>query len=199
MRWCWPCLLLLTLCLGTQAAAAQAPWPARPSSHGFQPLSETLQREKPRDPGAFARGAAIFGSVSAGLLFGGAIAIAAVDDLPSERVTRGFWLGTATLSSPIIALGAYTARKRARVDGFKGVRLLGWTSWTFAIANGILQWYEAFQGQSQPWGLTVGLGALGAMATLPLSLDAFVCARRATMRRFLSNVQLGPLSLRARF
>jgi hypothetical protein len=137
--------------------------------------------------------------VSAGLLFGGAVAIAAVDDLPSEKVTRGLWLGTVTLSSPFVALGAYTARKRARVDGFKGVRLLGWTSWSFAMANGIVQWVEAFRDQSQPWGLTVGLGALGAMATLPLALDAFVCARRATMRRFLGSVQLGPMALRVRF
>lgn len=135
-----------------------------------------------RDPGGFARGAAIGGTVGAGLLLGGSVAIALVDDLESERITRGVWLGTLTLTAPIIALGAWTARRRAEVEGYKQLRWLGWTSWTFAVANGGLQWYQAFHDRSLSPGLTVGLGALGALSLLPLSLDAFVSARRATMR-----------------
>jgi hypothetical protein len=193
MRWRWLFSLLVSLWLCTSAAEAQAPWPTR------APQASPSKPRAARDPGAFARAAAIFGTVSAGILLGGSIAIAAVDDLPSERITRGVWLGVLTVSSPFVALGAYTARKRARVDGYKAVRLLGWTSWSFGLANGVLQWYEAFHGNSQPWGLTVGLGALGALATLPLAIDAFVSGRRASMRRYFHAVSLGPLAVRVQF
>ena len=194
MRGCWLLLLLVILGSYSEPAAAQAPWPARPTQGVTLPKPRSA-----RNPGSFAQGAAIFGTVSAGLLLGGAIAIAAVDDVESERITRGVWLGVASLSPPIIALGGWSARKRAKVQGYKSLRLLGWSSWSFAVANGILQGYEAFHDESQPWGLTVGLGALGVLATLPLSFDAFVCARRARMRGFLTSMRVSPFGLSARF
>jgi hypothetical protein len=140
------------------------------------------QTSSRRDPGAFARGAGIYGAVTAGLLLGGAVAMAAAPDVESERITRGIWLGTLTLSVPFVALGGWTARHRADVEGFKQLRVLGWTSWVFGIANGILQWYGALHDDTQPWGLTVGLGAVGALAVLPLALDAVVSGQRASMR-----------------
>jgi hypothetical protein len=150
------------------------------------------------DPGAFARGAAIYGTVSAALLFGGAITMAAMPDAESERITRGVWLGTLTLSVPFVALGGWTARHRADVEGYKQLRVLGWTSWVFGIANGILQWYETFRDDTQPWGLTVGLGAVGAISVLPLALDAFTSGRRASMRKRWS-VGMGPRGVSVRF
>jgi hypothetical protein len=156
---------------------------AAPVAAQPQRAQEPPSFSSPRDPGAFARGAAIMGTVSGVLLLGGSVAIAVVDDVESERITRGLWVGTLTLSAPIVALGAWTARDRGQVEGYKQLRWLGWTTWTFALANGVLQWVEAFDGQSQPPGLTIGLGALGALALLPLSLDAFASAHRASMRK----------------
>jgi hypothetical protein len=184
-------LVSLWLCDARAEAQQQAPIPIT--------LPAQSSADPPRDPGAFARGAAIYGIVASGLLLGGAITIAAVDDVHSEHVTRGVWLGTVALSAPFVALGGWTARKRTGVKGYKGVRFLGFTSWTFGVANGILQWYEALHDESQPWGLTVALGADGVMATLPLSLDAFISGRRASKRHHFVRFSLGPLSLRGEF
>lgn len=178
--------LALTLVL-TSSALADAPVP-------IQPARSPVPAPPARDPGAFARGAAIYGLVSSALLFGGAIAIAAVSDVDSERITRGVWFGVAAFSPPFVALGAWTARKRTGVEGYKALRVLGFAAYSGVVGNGILQWYLAFQRESQPWGLTVGLGALSVVATLPEALDAHVSGRRARGRRY--GVSPGGFTLR---
>src|SRR5688500_13380726 len=94
--------------------------------------TESGVRSRP-DPGAFARGAAIYGAIGAGLLLGGAVAMAVVPDAENERITRGVWLGTFTLSVPFVALGGWTARHRADVEGYRQLRILGFSSWVFGI------------------------------------------------------------------
>src|SRR5688572_3263505 len=100
-------LVVLVVSLWLRAASTEA--------QQNQPVAVTLpplgSGKPPRDPGGFARGAAIYGTISAALMFGGSIAIAAVDDLESERITRGVWVGMLTFSTPFIALGGWTARK----------------------------------------------------------------------------------------
>jgi hypothetical protein len=155
-----------------------------------------------RDPGKLARGGAIFGMVSAGLLLGGSIAIALVDDFASERSTRGAWVGLLAVSAPFVAVSGWSARRRMKVQGYKQLRVLGWTTWTLALANGVLQWYESFHHEQPPVAITMVLGGLGALALLPLSFDAFASGHRATMK---ARIGLGMLpggagmSLRMRF
>src|SRR5689334_299150 len=106
---------VLVLSAATSRAHAQQTAPAAPTGRAEPPgpsaravpqLMRALGPE--RDPGAFAQGAGVFGVVAAGALLGGSIAIAAVDDLHSERVTRGIWLGALALSTPLVALGGWT-------------------------------------------------------------------------------------------
>ena len=113
--------------------------------------------------------------------------------MTATKYTR--WLATfaAVLTLVVVALGAWTARKRVKVQGERQLRILGWTAWSGALVNGILQWHGAFQGTSQPWGLTVGAGAMGALAILPHALDAFISAHRAFMRTRYGTVALVPV------
>src|SRR5690606_2538147 len=105
--------------------------------------------------GRFAHAAALTGVVSAGLLLGGAIAIAAVDDLDSERVTRGVQLGFTALAAPFVAFGAYSARRGGAPLGGRRVHTVGWIAYGGAIALGVQQWYGALHGIRTPAGLSV--------------------------------------------
>ena len=134
---------------------------------------------QPRRTARGAHGAAVFGLVSAGLLLGGAIGIAAADHLESERVTRGLWLGTMVLAPPIVGLTAYLARRGRAVQGVRSARRLGWTAYSAAVTNGVLQWYGAFHAERSPVLLTVSGGFFGVLCLLPLAFDALVSARSA--------------------
>jgi len=153
----------------------------------------------PRAPeaGRFAHAAAITGVVSAVLLLGGAIAIAAVDDPDSERITRGVHLGLTALAPPLVALGAYSARRGSVVLEGRRVRGLGWAAYAGAIGGGVGQWYGAFHDTQASPALTITVGALGAIAVLAQAWDAYLCARHARLR----SLRLGfsPRGLALRF
>jgi hypothetical protein len=154
--------------------------------------------ERPTSLG-FASGAAWFGLVSTALSVGGAVAIAAFDDVPSERITRGVWLGYTAAAVPIVALGSYITRKRAKLPGYKGLRVVGWLAYTGMLSNGAFMWYAAFQDAEQSWGLTVGLSALGLLALLPHSFEAYACGRQARIQRLLSRLTPTPSGFGLRF
>lgn len=140
-----------------------------------------LEPEKPQRRG-FAQGAAWFGLLSAGLSVGGAVAIAVLDDLPSERISRGVWLGYNLVSLPIVALGSHLTRKHTKVPGYRGIRVLGWTAYGGALSNGVVQWTAAFRDYRQPWGLTIGAASLSALGLLSHAFDAYVCGRQARLK-----------------
>ncbi|MET0340848.1 MAG: hypothetical protein ABW252_07585 [Polyangiales bacterium] len=133
----------------------------------------------PRSAARAAYGAALFGTVAAGLVLGGAIAIAAVDDPGSEKITRGLWLGTMALSPPIVGFTAYLARRQRTVEGMKSARRLGWVSYSSAVTGGVLGWVGAFRDETTPSWLTVSGGVFGVLCLLPVALDALVSARGA--------------------
>jgi hypothetical protein len=83
---------------------------------------------------------------------------------------------------PVVALGSYTTRKRARVQGFRGLRALGWTGYTGALSNGAVQWYQVFANSRPSLGFTVGLGALSLFAFLPHAFEAFAVSRGARVK-----------------
>jgi hypothetical protein len=186
VRW----LLVLGLSLASNLALAQSAAPALRASA----LGSGAQAG---EAGRFARVAAFVGVVSAGLLLGGSIAIAVVDDPGSERVTRGVQLGFTALAAPLVAFGAYSARRgTARLEG-GSVRALGWAAYTVAIATGVAQWYDAFHDTQPSTGVTIALGALGALSVLPHAWDAYLCARYARIRTL--QLGLSPLGLSLRF
>jgi len=156
----------------------------------------------PRPPRTFAGfalwGGAVFGTISAGLSLGGAIAIAVAKDPGSERITRGLWLGHAAVATPLVAFSSFLARRQAHYAGYKGVRRLGWIAYGFAISHGIVQWYGAFHDFPTRPGLTVLAGSMGALAVLPHALDALLASRQAKRPR-LGRVALAPMGLAVQF
>lgn len=186
LRW----LLVLILSLASDAVLAQSDLRAAPAA-----LAPPASRAD--TAGRFAHVAAIAGVVSAGLLLGGAVAIAALDDPGSEQVTRGLQLGYTALAAPFVAFGAYSARRSSALIEGRRVRTVGWIAYGGAIALGVSQWYGAFhETQSSP-GLTIAFGALGALSVLPQAWDAYVCARYARLRSI--RFGLSPFGLSLRF
>jgi hypothetical protein len=148
----------------------------------------------------FAYAGAIVGVVSAGIVLGSAIAIAVVDDVHSERITRGAWLGTFALSTGVVALSSGLARRELRgaSSGSKAARNLGWTAFALALADGAILWGGAFKGFDHMQALTIGAGAIGAFALLPHALDAYLAGRGLRARQMVS-VQPAVNGLRVRF
>ena len=156
--------------------------------------------EPPRPPlGNLAYAGAIFGTVSAGLVLGGATAIAVVDDAASERVTRGLWLGYLGVATPLVALSAHLGRRGSRFRASPTVRRLGWGAYAAAMTDGVLLWSGTFRDFSAPRGLTIAAGAIGALALLPHALDALLSARNAQMQRFRARLSPSPSGLAVSF
>ncbi len=131
---------------------------------------------------------------SAGLLLGGSIAIAVVNDAESERLSRGLLLGVTALSVPSVAIMAWLSRKRADVEGFARVRTWGWAAWTGATINSALQWALVLDDRRISPALTIAAGGMGALGASIHALDAFASARRAHLRFYY---QIGPTSFTA--
>ncbi len=113
------------------------------------------------------------------MALGGSIAIATLNEHDHEPITRGVWVGYTALAVPVVALGSYTTRKRARVEGFSGLRVVGWSAYLGAVGNGVAQWYLALVDARPTPGFTIGVGALGLMAFLPHAFDAYASGRAA--------------------
>jgi hypothetical protein len=137
----------------------------------------------------------VVAAVSAGLLLGGSIAIAAVDDPPSEPITRGLLVGVTAASVPSVAIMAWYTRSRAGVEGFSGIRGWGWSAWSGAMINGALQWALVLKDREVAPALTIATGAMGALAASIHAFDAFATSRRARLRFYY---QIGPSSVSAR-
>jgi len=140
---------------------------------------EDLPRRRLSPARGFAHGAAWFGAISGALSLGGSIAIASLNDREHEPITRGVWLGYTALTVPLVAIGSYTTRKRARVEGVSGLRLVGWSAYLGAVGNGAAQWYLVLVDARPTPGFTIGLGVLGLMSFLPHAFDAYVSGRAA--------------------
>lgn len=134
----------------------------------------------------FAYTGAVLGTVSAGLVLGGAIGIGVVADVHSERITRGVWLGYLATSTPLVALSAWLARREGGSDGFLALRRFGWLSYALAVSDGALLWSSAFNGGENPRFLTIAAGAFGALALLPHALEALSAAHALRSKRFRS-------------
>jgi len=160
-----------------------------------------LQQDVPHEPSAphgAARGAAWFGLVSGALTLGGSIAIASLNDHEHETITRGVLLGYTALALPVVALGSFTTRKRARVDGIKPLRAVGWTAYVGTVTNGAAQWYLVWRDVKPSAGFTVGLGILGLMSFLPHAFDAYFSYRGARSKGF-ARMSPTPSGLAVRF
>lgn len=176
--------------LTTLTAAGQAPAPAVGTclggtcEVGVQVTSRDQAESRPAR--GFARGAAWMGLFAGVLSVAGSVGIAVVDHPESERITRGVWLGHLTLAVPVVAIGSLTSRKRARVQGLKGMRTLGWTAYTGVLGNGALQWYLVLTDSQPRPGVTIGLGAAALLAFLPHAFDAYVAGRASRLKGLAS-------------
>ena len=141
-------------------------------------LGASMMMAGPADAG-WANGAGIFGIVSMVAVATGVIAIIAIDDkdagLPIGIVTT---LYTAA-AVPIIAAGAGSARNAPGVIGSPGLRTGGWIAFGLTILDAmILIGIAASDGDVEP-PLTASVGALGEVAILFFTLDAFASASQA--------------------
>lgn len=130
----------------------------------------------------FAFTGAVLGAASAGLLLGGAIAIAVADDDRSARITRPLWLGELAVATPLVALSSWVARRAGGGAGYRSLRRLGWTAYGAGVADGIILWYATRERWELPAGLTVAAGAIACFALLPHALDALIAARAVSSR-----------------
>lgn len=178
----WPTQAPVGACLGGSCMSAPSTLP--PAAVPTLGLDRNEDRRV-----RFAYTGAVLGTVSAGLLLGSSIAIAQVDDLDSERYTRGAWLGVLAVSTPLVALSAHLARAGKGGAGSKAVRRIGWTAYTFAVTDAIVLWVGAFQGFGALDALTIGAGAFSVCALLPHALDALTAARS---RRYGRSARLEP-------
>lgn len=148
-------------------------------------------------PGRFAHAASWVGLFAGAALLSGSITIAVLDDRASERTTRSLHFGLAALSSPFVALGGWTARRRAKVQGYEAIRKLGWSSYAAAMALGARGLYSAFNDLPEETSLTVVTGVLATLSVLPLAFDAYVCARQARLAHV--TLVVTPLGISGRF
>lgn len=136
--------------------------------------------------------------VSAGLLWGGAIAIAWVDaSSDTERITRGLHLGFAAVAPPLVAFASFLERRRSGVSGVPTMQGFGWALYSFAIAGEVIGFYNAFHDIPTERWTTLLSGALGTLSVLAHSFDAFLCAREARMQRY--RFAASPLGIFVRF
>ena len=145
---------------------------------------EDLPRRRSAPTPGLARGAAWFGLLSGALSLGGSIAIASLNDREHEPITRGVWVGYTTLAVPLVAIGSYVTRKRARVEGVSGLRIMGWSAYLGAVSNGAAQWYLVLVDVRPTPGFTIGVGVIGLMSFLPHAFYAYVSGRAARSKRF---------------
>ncbi len=199
-------VLTLTLWLLSQSASAQVPAPPVGSCLGGNcevgtqvQAQDAAPEERPRSPG-YAQAAAWYGLVSGVLSVAGAVTIAQVDDFASEPITRGIWLGHLTLSVPVVAIGSLTSRKRAKVEGHRGSRALGWTVYSGVLSNGVLQWYQVLTDSNHPKpGLTIGIGVLSLFAFLPHAFDAYIAGRAVRVKGLSRRIAATPNGFALRF
>lgn len=202
--------LLLCLWLFAPSASAQAPPLREPGTDVIAtpppPVGACLggtctvrrppaaPHERPTRPpnrrARFALTGAVLGAASAGLLLGGAIAMAVADDDRSARITRPLWLGELAVATPLVALSSWVARRAGGGAGYRGLRRLGWSAYGAGVVDGLILWYAAREEWNLPTGLTIAAGAIACFALLPHALDALIAARAVRSR--------GARSLRAR-
>ena len=185
-------------CIGGSCAPTDLPSVAL-----SQPSRDPSAAHSGKDPerrARFAYTGAALGVVGAGLVLGGAIAIGVVDQsLHSERISRGVWLGALVVTTPLVALSAYLARKASGTPGYKGVRRVGWLAYALGVSDGALLFAGTFNGVPRSRTLTIGAGVIGVFALLPHALEALQAGRSLRMRRFMQRVHASASGLTLQF
>ncbi|MDB4971903.1 MAG: hypothetical protein JWN48_244 [Myxococcaceae bacterium] len=178
--------------LPSAAEYARARPQASPMPPG--PRARTVPRRQ-----RFAYTGAVLGSSSAALVLGGSIGIALANDIPSERVSRGVWLGYVAVATPLVAMSSWLASRESGYQGFKAVRRVGWLAYGLAVSDGALLWSSAFRHVYSPRLLTIGAGVFGVFALLPHALDALNAARSLRSKRLQQRLHVTGTGLLLRF
>lgn len=189
---------LVGSCLGGSCAPGELPSVAM-----SQPTRDPSALRSGKDPvrrARFAYAGAALGVVGAALVLGGAITLGVVhEDLRTERITRGLWLGTLAVTTPLVALSAHVARKAGGSTGYKELRRVGWLAYALSVSDGALLWAGTFNDVPRARILTIGAGAIGVFALLPHALEAFHAGRSLRMRRFMQRLHASAHGLTLHF
>lgn len=84
-----------------------------------------------------------------------------------------------TVSNPIVAAGAGSARRGGQVSGLVGARIVGWILYGLTLATAVLMAGLGLGELQVPVPLIVSFGAGAVLSTLFMTLDAFVSASQA--------------------
>jgi hypothetical protein len=144
------------------------------------------------------QGVAYLGLAGSLATLGGSVAVTYAERGHGDRVGRGV-LAFGTLGLvPLVALGSFITRRQCDVKGLPSARTLGWVSYAGASATALASWVYALDGYPPSRGLSIGIGAIGALALLPAAFDAYVASHQS--RAVGLQLVLGPVtSLRVRF
>ena len=129
----------------------------------------------------WARGAGIFGYVSAGVTLALTGAIVATNDGKNGDTPRNLGIVATTLvmvSGPIVAVGAASARNHPDVRGAPALRILSWVGYGLTIADAGVLIALSFD-QTVSNGQIISVGMLGAFSTLGFAIDAMSSAHQA--------------------
>ena len=139
----------------------------------------------PADPG-WAKGAAVFGYVSAGLiavLTAGVIATNNSDARDIAAVGGSATLVYTAASIPVIAFGGASARKNPAVRGVPALRLVGWIGYSVTMVNAtalvILLVENEYSSRLAQDLHIASVGVLGSATAVVFALDAGISASQA--------------------
>jgi hypothetical protein len=131
------------------------------------------------DPG-WSQGAGILGFVAAGgtLLLAIAAEITKEDQIPSLPIGIGATLlmGVAT---PVVAVGAGSARGSGKVDGMLGMRIAGWIAYGLSLSDAVVLIGLGLAEVTPPGGIITLVGVLGGAGLIFHALDAMASGSEA--------------------
>lgn len=199
-------ILSLTLLLWAAGTRAQTPSPNVSCVGGTCIVTPPGQAASPPprmsvdDRAAnVARGVALFGLVSAALTLSGAITLGTLDSLHAERVGRGLMLGLSAVSTPLIAISAHVARKRAHGKGVSALRNAFWVVYVGVLTTDAFFLYNAYRDAQPSLGFSILAGTGSALTVLAFSYDAFVSSREARGSSLRFGLSPGGARVQLRF
>jgi len=184
-------VLLLAGCIAASARAQSSGTPNLLTVRGTHGLTRDLElfpiaqrRDAPST--GWAKGAAVWGFVSAGVVLAGGIA--SEEDISDDA---GLAIGSATtgyfaITLPLVALGAASAR-HGDVPGSPPWRFVGWLGYGLTLADAALLIGLGAADVGVP-GAPSSVGVLGALSYVAMSVDALTSSSQASAKVVSSRV-----------
>lgn len=151
---------------------------------------DPVKKDRPRD---WARGTAIFGIIASVLIetswvLSDVIRVNRYDPGCPHPIVEPYFVIPATVltiaSIPVVAAGSAWARRRYQVGGFPRVRVAGWVLYAISVSFAAAMMVVSatnyrFCDRWVPYGIMPGLGSLGALSAVLMSVDGLGASRQA--------------------